>query len=90
MVEDLNHSVWVAYCGAMRIGAPWDAATAFQAAVDVLLARHPEIAAEPACRLTVRMIMREAQRPPGYRDRVRATGRPLAPTHPLTARRAPR
>jgi hypothetical protein len=57
MVENLHRAVWIAYCQAIRADAGWNAAPAFQAAVDVLLQRHPEIAAEPACRLTARMIM---------------------------------
>jgi hypothetical protein len=56
MVEDLHRTVWNAYRGAMRANPSCDASAAFQMAVDVLLARHPEIAAEPACRLAARMI----------------------------------
>ncbi|MDB5408386.1 MAG: hypothetical protein JWL84_3298 [Rhodospirillales bacterium] len=56
MVEALHHAVWVAYRRAMRADSHWNASAAFQAAVDVLLAHHPEIAPEPACRLAVRMI----------------------------------
>jgi hypothetical protein len=58
MIDDLHRAIWIAYRRAIRADPEWDATAAFQAAVDVLLARHPEIGAEPACRLTVRMIER--------------------------------
>lgn len=66
MIEDLHHAVWTAYRTAMRSDASWDAARAFQVAVDILLAHHPQIAAEPACRLAARMI---ALAPRGDRSR---------------------
>jgi hypothetical protein len=90
MVEDLHSAVWTAYCGAMSGDAGWDAAASFQAAVDVLLARHPEIAAEPACRLTTRMIMLAQRRLPGYRVTNPARPRSRVSMLPLTVRKAPR
>jgi hypothetical protein len=84
MVDDLHRAVWLAYRQAMRADVSWEAAPAFQAAVDVLLRQHPEIAAEPACRLTVRMIMMP---PRGFRS---ASAPGTAETLSLTVRRAPR
>jgi hypothetical protein len=90
MVEDLLSAVWTAYCGAMSGDASWNAAASFQAAVDVLLARHPEIAAEPACRLTTRMIMLAPRRLPVYRAARPARMRSRVAMLPLTVRKAPR
>jgi hypothetical protein len=57
MVDDLHRSVWFAYRTAIEADASWDAATAFQRALDIYLARRRGVDAASACRETGRMIM---------------------------------
>jgi hypothetical protein len=55
--HDLHHSVWRTYRHAIVADASWDAAKAFQSALDVVLRLEPDLDAPTACRETARMIM---------------------------------
>ena len=57
MKDDLHRTVWYAYRRAIGADASWDAAQAFQCALDVLLRLRPDLDAATACRETARMIM---------------------------------
>jgi hypothetical protein len=72
MTEDLHRSIWSAYRRAIGADARWDAAAAFQTALDVYLQRCPNADAASACREAARMIM---LRPRGVGNR----GRIIAP-----------
>ncbi|HZS81952.1 MAG TPA: hypothetical protein VFA50_03730 [Stellaceae bacterium] len=66
--DDLHRSVWYAYRRAIGADASWDAARAFQSALDVLLRLRPELDAPGACREAARMVM---TRPRGIGNRGR-------------------
>jgi hypothetical protein len=66
--QDLHHSVWRTYRHAIVADASWDAAKAFQCALDLVLRLEPDLDAPTACRETARMIM---MRPRGVGNRGR-------------------
>jgi hypothetical protein len=68
MIDDLHRSIWFAYRRAIGADASWDAAAAFQAALDVYLGNRPGTEAALACREAARMIM---TRPRGVANRGR-------------------
>ena len=68
MADDLHRSTWFTYRRAICGDASWDAAQAFQTALDVVLRRRPGIDAVSACSEAARMIM---TRPRGIGNRGR-------------------
>lgn len=83
MTDDLHRSIWFAYRRAIGRDASWDAATAFQATLDVYLGRRPGIDAASACRDVARMIM---TRPRGVANRGRVVA--AAGAHEVASREA--
>jgi hypothetical protein len=57
MSDDLHRSVWLAYRRAVGSDTSWNAATSFQAAVDIVLCNHPGLDARSACEEAARMVM---------------------------------
>ncbi|MBV8650571.1 MAG: hypothetical protein JO255_03830 [Alphaproteobacteria bacterium] len=68
LTDDLHRSIWFTYRRAIGADASWDAAAAFQVAVDVYLRNRPGTHAALACREAARMIM---TRPRGIANRGR-------------------
>jgi len=57
MSDELHRSVWLAYRRAVGNDKSWNAATSFQAAVDIVLCNHPGLDARSACEEAARMVM---------------------------------
>lgn len=57
MSKELHRSVWLAYRRAVGSDRSWNAATSFQAAVDVVLSNCPGVDARSACEEAARMVM---------------------------------
>jgi hypothetical protein len=67
-IDDLHRSIWFTYRRAIGADASWDAAAAFQVALDVYLRNRPGTDATRACHEAARMIM---TRPRGIANRGR-------------------
>ena len=68
MIDNLHRSVWFTYRRAIGADASWDAAAAFQVALDLYLSERPGSDAALACQEAARMIM---TRPRGVANRGR-------------------
>jgi hypothetical protein len=68
LIDDLHRSIWFTYRRAIGSDASWDAAAAFQVALDVYLRNRPGTDAARACREAAQMIM---TRPRGIANRGR-------------------
>lgn len=68
MIDQLHRSIWFTYRSAIGADASWDAAAAFQVALDLYLRERPGSDAALACREAARMIM---TRPRGVANRGR-------------------
>lgn len=77
--HELHHDVWSAYRRALGTDASWDAAAAFQVAVDLLLQHRPGVDPRAACDAAARMVM---MRPRGIAPNRRAV--PASITRPTT------
>jgi hypothetical protein len=75
-IDVLHRSIWFTYRRAIGADASWDAAAAFQVALDVYLTSRPGADAALACREAARMIM---TRPRGIANRGRIVSFGCAP-----------